>query len=270
MTSQSAMGGGIGGHPPPANEEQRQRWREFAADTRRAQSAGNWLTDLVTADDYPGKTTVWQWLVELESWMRGKAEHGPEPDDSPTQPAPPTRIPARYRDPATIPSWLAQTDTYAEVIYWTNAARNSGADHGLLIAGPTGTGKTGLAAMAARLCGEPYQASYWPVRELLIQAKKDMEEHRSPDTIETAAAKPILVLDDLGVERTTAYNADRIGWLVEHRHAEQKPVIATTNLSPADLEAHLSANGHNRSYSRLIETTKQLVLGGADKRTAHA
>jgi predicted ATPase len=265
MTAYSAISDGIGGSPPPADEEQRQRWREFAADSRRAQAGDSWLCDQFAADDYPGTPEVWRWLAELEDWMRDKARQ-PEPDDPPSQPETPSRIPARYRDPATIPQWLAETDAYAEVIHWTNAARSSGIDHGLLLAGPTGTGKTGLATMIARLCGETHYAAYWPARELLIQAKKDMEEHRRPDTIEIAARKPILVLDDLGVERTTSYNADRIGWLIETRHANSAPTVATTNLAAAELEQHLSANGHNRSYSRLVETTKELILGHTDQR----
>jgi len=242
-------------------------WREVCADMRRGQLDGRWLTDTITADDWPGDPKVWRKLVGVEQTMRRLAK---QPSAEPPRPEQPqTRIPARYRDPDTAPAWLEQSDAWAAAMQWV--AEHMGPtppDRGLLLLGGTGTGKTGIATAVAVIAGEPHRCGYWPVRDLLTAAKEDMAD--GGRTLHLARQKPLLVLDDLGVERRTPYNADLVGGLIEHRHAQGLPLIVTSNLTHDGLRAHLGEAGHDRAYSRLIEVTDDLPVVGADRRWGDA
>jgi len=73
---------GSDGEHPPESVEQLQRWRELTADSRRGQRSDHWLTDVVDSASYPGDTTTWQWLVDVERRMRSKTGW-PAPEDAP-------------------------------------------------------------------------------------------------------------------------------------------------------------------------------------------
>ena len=238
-------------------------WQEVCADLRDGQQAGRWLTDTINSHDWPGDPQTWRKLADIEQRMRrlAKRRHAAPPKT----PTPPSRIPARYRNPDTAPAWLEQSDAWATAMQWV--AEHMGPtppDRGLLLLGATGTGKTGIATAIAVLAGEPNRCGYWPVRDLLTQAKADITD--GGRTLHLARNKPLLILDDLGVERRTPYNADLIGGLIEHRHAQGLPLIVTSNLTHDALRAHLGEAGHDRAYSRLIETTDDLPVVGADRR----
>lgn len=257
MTSRSWMSPTV----PHANTTA--QWRELCADSRRGQYADQWFTDTISRDDWPGDPAVYDRIADLERRMAGLAT-GHITDDAPPEDRH-TRIPDRYHDPDTAPDWLTSTPAWATAMDWVAAWLGPQPPRkGLLILGPTGTGKTGIAAAIAAISGEPYTAGYWPVRELLTSVKNDM--HTGGRTLELASTKPLLVLDDLGVERRTPYNADLIGGLIEDRHAHGRPLIVTSNLTHQALRDHLGEAGHDRAYSRLIELCDDLPLSGQDRR----
>lgn len=73
---------------------------------------------------------------------------------------------------------------------------------------------------------------------------------------------PLLVLDDFGAERTTAFASEVIYTIVNHRHMYRRPTVVTTNAQILDIKVR------GRILSRLLDwqTTKILRLDLPDYR----
>jgi DNA replication protein DnaC len=133
----------------------------------------------------------------------------------------------------------------------------------LLLLGPVGTGKTHAAVAACRpLHARGMRVRFLPVVELL-----DLLRPGGPDGVwDELVGCDVLVLDDLGTERPTDWTAERMGALVNRRWLEERPMVVTTNLLPAELEEAVGA----RTYSRLADHAVALRLTGDDRRRARA
>lgn len=144
----------------------------------------------------------------------------------------------------------------------------SGLERGesLILAGPTGTGKSYAAAYAAvvaeELLEQPSRFLYWPALcgRLLVQ------EHR-PDALALVKTIHCAVLDDFGTE----YAKD--GGLVEaltdeiiwHREGNSLPTILTTNLTPEQLRQRWS----DRIVDRLSGWGKTISCTGPSLRSTN-
>lgn len=71
-----------------------------------------------------------------------------------------------------------------------------------------------------------------------------------------------MVLDDLGGEHTSDWTIERLYLIINRRWLQQRPVIATANLTPDTLEAAIGP----RIMSRLTHDAVRLRIGGADRR----
>lgn len=136
---------------------------------------------------------------------------------------------------------------------------------GLLLVGAPGTGKTHLAV--ATLSEHIRRRNYG----LFLSAPQFIENlHREMrgevdgnGVMEHAQLVDILLLDDLGAERVTDYTRDQLHLLLDHRYANELPVIVTSNKDqPEDLQTHLG----ERLYSRLAEMCRVVTIVGADYR----
>lgn len=255
-------------HPRVPDPAKVAAWQEFDADSRRAARRGEFLTDTFHQGDYPGQDDSWAECAKWDAYCRSKAEQSRANPPQPLmtdEPATRSRIPALFRqDP---PKWLADLPAFDEASRWASVWVAERGREGLLLVGPTGVGKTGIATFVAQLCGEPNQCSYWEVRALLTAIKNEFGDGQG-HTLERAKTKPLLVLDDLGVERGTDYNRDTLRDIVESRFSRSLATVVTTNLhqgkGPGSLQEHLGP----RAYGRLIETTRELIVTGEDKRIA--
>jgi DNA replication protein DnaC len=73
----------------------------------------------------------------------------------------------------------------------------------------------------------------------------------------------LLHLDDLGAERATDWVLEQLYAIVNARYEEQRSLVITTNLDPAQLREQIT----ERTVSRLIEMCGDpLALFGADRR----
>lgn len=170
-------------------------------------------------------------------------------------------IPARFQ-------WATVEDFTDQVLSELTGWAREPAGRNLLLLGPVGVGKSHAAVAAARMqFDRGAEVRFLPVVELL-----DMLRPGGPDgALYELADIELLVLDDLGSERPTDWTAERLYSLVNRRWLEERPTIATSNLSAvcsdgqaiSDLEAALGP----RVFSRLVGNGSVAIgLSGPDRR----
>lgn len=77
----------------------------------------------------------------------------------------------------------------------------------------------------------------------------------------------LLIIDDLGIERSTEYAKEQVYAVIDERYKESLPLIITTNLTIGEIR-----NPENvadaRIYSRVLEMCIPVQVGGGDRRKA--
>ena len=107
------------------------------------------------------------------------------------------------------------------------------AEKGLLLMGPSGVGKTHLAVAALKeLIQRGHAGLFCDYRELLkeIQASYNpASESTEMRILEPIRTVEVLVLDDLGASKPSAWVLDIIGLVLNARYNERRVTILTTN-----------------------------------------
>src|SRR5215468_4241199 len=107
------------------------------------------------------------------------------------------------------------------------------AEKGLLLMGPSGVGKTHLAVAALKeLLKRGHAGLFCDYRELLkeIQASYNpASESTEMGVLEPIRSAEILVMDDLGASKPSAWVLDIIGLVLNTRYNEKRMTILTTN-----------------------------------------
>lgn len=199
-----------------------------------------------------------------------KTATGTDPADTAPEPVPApvpaeARIPPRYRgataDHPQVQAWVREVAARAAAPS-RGARRQVGTGPSLLLAGPTGTGKTHQAYGAIRsliAVGVRWHA----VTEADLYAGLRLRLGADAERELTALARcPVLLLDDLGAAKGSEWTEEIAYRLVNRRYNDMLPTLITTNLAIADLREAVG----DRVASRLAEMTERVVLTGADRR----
>ena len=148
-------------------------------------------------------------------------------------------------------------------------------DRGLLLYGPNGVGKTHLAVgiLKAAIRDKGARGYFFETRELLKLVRDTY--NRSVDETEMDVLAPVLqadllVLDDLGAEKTSEWVEETMNLIVNTRYNERRPTIFTSNYEDLPDEEgdpqSLKARVGFRIHSRLHEMCEFLEYEGPDYR----
>ncbi|MEY9956794.1 ATP-binding protein [Streptacidiphilus sp. MAP5-52] len=176
------------------------------------------------------------------------------------------RIPVRYRDAVA---------NHPEVIAWADhvhrAARPGPAGQpgiaqadSLLLAGPTGTGKTWQAYGAIRLLLSHGVRLRWRDTtsadlHALLRPRSGFDGERE---FQELMRVPLLLVDDFGLGKSSEFTEEVTWRLVDHRYKQKLPTIWTTNLATAQLRDTVG----ERVCDRLREMSHHVRLTGATRR----
>lgn len=138
----------------------------------------------------------------------------------------------------------------------------------LVLAGAVGVGKTHAAVAACRPAfGRGADLTFLPVGELLDQL--DWRRPDSAQTLERLCRVPLLIVDDMGAERSNEWTGERLYLVINRRWLDGLPTVVTTNLQLGgdvlDAGTLLEQVGE-RTYSRLAHGALSLELTGKDQR----
>lgn len=136
--------------------------------------------------------------------------------------------------------------------------------NGLMLYGKAGSGKTHLAVAITRHIIEQkqIQVRFTRIVDLLAEIRKTFNENEQyrteneSDLIHRYTSTPLLVIDDLGAEKTTDWVRQILYQIIDERWIEQKPIIVTSNLNLEELEARFEERIASRvaGMCRLVES----------------
>ena len=140
-------------------------------------------------------------------------------------------------------------------------------EKGLFITGTRGSGKTCFSTVIGKeLIRQEKEVWFKNVTDLLFEVKgtfdKDSKIFNDYQMICNWAAKPCLILDDIGAEKVSEYVRQSLYVLINKRYLDDLPTIITSNLTLEELAGRLD----DRVASRLTEMCRVIDLGNKDLR----
>ncbi|HLW83409.1 MAG TPA: ATP-binding protein [Candidatus Acidoferrales bacterium] len=158
-----------------------------------------------------------------------------------------------------------------------------GTEHGLMLMGPCGVGKTHLAVAAlTEIVLRGHSGLFYDYRELL----KEIQDSYNPESSSTemSVLEPVLktealLLDDLGSSKPSLWALETVGHILNTRYNEHRVTILTTNFldspaaamrqagqHPAAVEDSLTDRVGVRIRSRLYEMCQTVEMCAPDYR----
>jgi len=137
--------------------------------------------------------------------------------------------------------------------------------NGFFIHGPAGAGKSCEAAcMLIDIAIQTNKRGYWVnTPKLLNDIKKGFGNREGEDLIEKYSKTPILCLDDLGSEQSTAWAMPTIYLIINSRYENMLTTIITSNLNLSELSKKME---DDRLASRIAGMCNQIEMDEEDKR----
>lgn len=177
------------------------------------------------------------------------------------------RIPSRYEY-----STLDTFELYPDVRDVVNKAKTFVKNYsqrsygGLFIYGSTGSGKTHIAVgILKALIEQGFDGVFYNIVDLLdeIRSTYDPNNPVNPKSrLEQDMKRQVIVLDDFGVQKTSAWVADRLYAIINRRYQDCKTLIITSNYKLDDLKVKID----DRIYSRMNEMLDPIEFKSNDFR----
>ena len=185
------------------------------------------------------------------------------------------RIPKRYQH-CSFGNYLTYNEHLEKALEFgvRFADRFPVVDKGAFFHGPPGVGKTHLAVamLSTVVRTRGARGLYYDTRDLLriIRSTYDpVNRTAEMDILGPVMKADVLVLDDLGAEKTSEWVEETMNLIVNTRYNEKRPTIFTSNYDDnpdiTDPDSLLARIGF-RMHSRLHEMCEFLYIDGADYR----
>jgi len=145
---------------------------------------------------------------------------------------------------------------------------------GLYIFGNPGVGKTHLAvAIANALISEGIDVRYRVSTSMLQDIRASFDSNRAEgdlsanEILDDLVQTPLLILDDIGVEKFTPWAVETLYNLINSRDQKGKPIVFSSNLPVAQLEEEMGVSETAvRITSRIAGSCRLYLLDGEDLR----
>jgi len=193
-------------------------------------------------------------------------------------------IPKRYRN-CTFKSFEVHNDSHKDALAIAKKfVKNFPAQEvGLLFIGPCGVGKTHLSVAVIQELIEKKGSPciFYDFRDLIREIQGTFSQDSGlteSDVLTPVFQSEVLVLDELGAKRTTAWVEETIFYIINHRYNHKKTTIFTSNYPDTEAEedhreAFYKKGGENlvdrigiRLRSRVYEMCKVIDMWGDDYR----
>ena len=135
---------------------------------------------------------------------------------------------------------------------------------GLLLYGPVGTGKTFFSACIANALidrGIPVMMTNFA--RIVDDLQGDFSGRG--DYLRRLNSYPLLIIDDLGIERNSEYMQEQVYNIVDARYASERPLIVTTNISLEEIKNPQNEQ-RRRIYDRILEMCHPIKVDGQSRR----
>lgn len=142
-------------------------------------------------------------------------------------------------------------------------------DNGLLLFGDVGTGKSFFAGCIANALLDrdvPVLMTNFPT---ILNRLTGMFSEDKADFIASFDEYDLLIIDDLGVERSTEYAMEQMFFVIDSRYRSCRPMIITTNLKLDELKNPLDL-AHARIYDRILDRCAPILFAGKNFREENA
>lgn len=133
-------------------------------------------------------------------------------------------------------------------------------NQGLLMYGDVGAGKSFAAAC---ICNHLLEHKVPVVMTSFTRILSALDSDRSQeqDMLSQLARAKLVVLDDLGAERTTDYALEKVYNVIDERYRAKLPMVLTTNLSLAQMQQETDIR-YRRIYDRIFATCYPMEFRG--------
>lgn len=141
--------------------------------------------------------------------------------------------------------------------------------YGLLLWGSVGTGKSFLSsAIANRVIDRGFTALQTDIGSIVTTRESSFEDRRR--NLDRLMACDLLLIDDLGAQRTTEYMMEQVYAVIDGRYRTGKPMVITTNMDAEQIADRHDDGPWSRVIDRVLEVCYPLEFTGKSRRRSNA
>ena len=145
------------------------------------------------------------------------------------------------------PKQIAMAKRYVQ--HWEEFKKDS---TGLLLWGNVGTGRSFIAGCIANALLDKGVPVIMTNFARLLNKLTDMYAGDRNAYIDSFKRYPLMIIDDLGVERNSEFAREQVFSVIDSRYRSELPMIVTTNLTLEELQ-HPEDLSRSRIYDRVLE-----------------
>lgn len=136
---------------------------------------------------------------------------------------------------------------------------------GLLLWGDVGTGKSFMSACIANaVIDMGFSALCTDIGYIVTVMESSFEDRRK--NLDRILAHDLLLIEDLGVQRSSGYMMEHVYNVIDGRYKSGKPMVITTNFSLQEMSSCERGNPWNRIFDRILERCYPVEFTGPSRR----